>query len=71
MTTAYPDPVWRVEAIRDLGFADCAVPLGTAGVIVNVESHGNAPHTRYTVDFANGVRRYGLAYRHEIKAIVG
>ena len=39
---------------------------GLAGVITAVESHGNAPYTRYNVRFEDGTRASGLAPHTDI-----
>jgi len=43
-------------------YAKFLIPMigGLAGVITDVESHGNAPHTRYCVRFDDGSRASGV-----------
>lgn len=50
-------PGW--EAANRLDFMP-VIEAGWVGTITNVESHGAAPHTRYTVLFENGVRANGI-----------
>lgn len=39
-----------------------AIPEGATGTVRAVESHGAAPHTRYTVRYDDGSRAAGLAW---------
>lgn len=42
--------------------ADFLLPIeaGLSGVVIDVESHGSAPYTRYAVKFTDGTHAAGL-----------
>jgi hypothetical protein len=50
-------PGW--EAPNRLDFMP-TIEAGWVGTITNVESHGAAPYTRYSILFENGVRANGV-----------
>lgn len=54
------------------GHPDCSkfiedIPVGLAGEIIDVESHGSNPWTRYGVRFDDGTRANGLVLGKDIQ----
>jgi hypothetical protein len=57
----------------DPNYADYLIPQqpGLTGTVVDVESHGSDPYTRYTVRFDDGTRDMGLAEGRDIQFTAG
>lgn len=59
-------PGWGAD-----NYADFLLPItdDLTGTVTDVESHGNAPYTRYGVRFTDGTRAHGLVNGEDILII--